>query len=73
MSGLKSFAVAGAGVIGAFIVEALLNLQKEGKVSSVIFLSRKVSAYSMDNNLPIATVNRTPDMMNWSLKGPNAS
>ena len=44
MSGLKSFAVAGAGVIGAFIVEALLNLQKEGKVSSVIFLSRKVSS-----------------------------
>ena len=65
MSGLKSFAVAGAGPsIGAFIVEALLSLREEGKVSSVIFLSRKVSAYLMDNNLPIATINRTPDMMN---------
>lgn len=40
MSGLKTFAVAGAGNIGKFIIEALLNLQK-----SVSFLSRQVSGY----------------------------
>lgn len=45
MSGLKTFIVAGAGNLGKFVIEALLKLQKEGKVTSVSFLSRQVSGY----------------------------
>ena len=42
MSGLRSFVVAGVGNLGTYVVDALLKLQKEGKVTSVSFLSRKV-------------------------------
>lgn len=48
MSGFKSFTVAGAGNVGKHIIEELLKLQQEGKVTSVAFLSRQVSIYVHD-------------------------
>ena len=38
----SDFVVAGVGNLGTYVVDALLKLQKEGKVTSVSFLSRKV-------------------------------
>ena len=46
MSGYKTFAIAGAGDIGAFIVDALLSKKNAGIISSVIVLSRSVSCRS---------------------------
>ena len=46
MSGFKSFAVAGAGGIGKFVIEELLKLQMPGKVESVKILSRSASLLS---------------------------
>ena len=45
MSGYKNFAVAGAGSLGKFVVEALLAKKNEGVISSVTILSRSVSDY----------------------------
>ncbi|KDQ57214.1 hypothetical protein JAAARDRAFT_35821 [Jaapia argillacea MUCL 33604] len=44
MSGYKTFAIAGAGTIGAVIVEEYLKLKDEGTITSVIVLTRTASA-----------------------------
>ncbi|KDQ57212.1 hypothetical protein JAAARDRAFT_35819 [Jaapia argillacea MUCL 33604] len=46
MSGYKTFAIAGAGNIGAFIVEEYLKLKEGGILTSVIVLTRAASASS---------------------------
>ncbi|KAL5536931.1 hypothetical protein ACEPAF_754 [Sanghuangporus sanghuang] len=45
MSGYKTFAVAGAGGLGRFVVEALLAKKNEGTISSVSILSRSSSGH----------------------------
>ncbi|KAL5531647.1 hypothetical protein ACEPAG_4524 [Sanghuangporus baumii] len=45
MSGYKTFAVAGAGGLGKFVVEALLAKKNEGVISSVAILSRSSSGH----------------------------
>ncbi|KAL5492388.1 hypothetical protein ACEPAI_3835 [Sanghuangporus weigelae] len=45
MSGYKTFAVAGAGGLGKFVVEALLAKKNEGAISSVSILSRSSSGH----------------------------
>ncbi|KAL5513170.1 hypothetical protein ACEPAH_3568 [Sanghuangporus vaninii] len=45
MSGYESFAVAGAGNLGKFIVEALLAKKNEGALTSVSILSRSAGGY----------------------------
>ena len=45
MSSYKSFAVAGVGAVGKFIVGALLEKKNEGVISSVIVLTRSVSCH----------------------------
>lgn len=76
MSGLKTFTVAGAGNIGKFIIEALLKLQKEGKVTSVSFLSRQVSGYMHNNKAkspdnPITHLRKT-GIVHWSQRAQSA-
>ncbi|KAL5531648.1 hypothetical protein ACEPAG_4525 [Sanghuangporus baumii] len=45
MSGYKSFAVAGAGNLGKFIVEALLAKKNEGAIAYVFILTRSAGGY----------------------------
>ncbi|KAL5536930.1 hypothetical protein ACEPAF_753 [Sanghuangporus sanghuang] len=45
MSGYESFAVAGAGNLGKFIVEALLAKKNEGALTSISILSRSAGGY----------------------------
>jgi hypothetical protein len=49
MSGYKNFAVAGAGVLGAIIVEELLKAKSEGKVDKIVVLTRSVRPMSCCN------------------------
>jgi hypothetical protein len=46
MSGYTNFAVAGAGAIGSYIVQQLLNDKAAGIINEVVVLSRQVKYLS---------------------------
>lgn len=46
MSGYKNFAIVGAGGVGKFIIDELLQLKAAGTISEVVVVSRSVSSLS---------------------------
>ncbi|KZT21938.1 NAD-binding protein [Neolentinus lepideus HHB14362 ss-1] len=63
MSGFKNFAVAGVGHIGEFVVEELLKLKSDGRVSSVIILTRGRTDATIDK---LTSLGATIAPIDWS-------
>ncbi|TFK51515.1 NAD-binding protein [Heliocybe sulcata] len=63
MSGFKNFAIAGVGRIGEFVAEELLKLKPDGRVSSVVILTRGRSDATLEK---LSSLGATIVPVDWS-------